>query len=218
MSTEGLPEGYELREVPRFDDAVIAELVEEVLNRGSGVFQLARSLPDQTRADLLARREGQPKESVCTLHVGIWHGEELVAWSYSKARSPSSLIMMASGVREAHRRKGLYTLLLRHVRARAVELGFEVIESFHNASNNPILIAKLREGWHVAGIQQSLYVGLLVQLETYLLPEHEALYHVRTGWRPPSAYSSGLLPSAPSGPLPAPNASPRDVDDEAESS
>lgn len=181
-----LPEGYILREVEDFDEATYRALVRRNLSRGSGMLHLRRAQPPERQARLAALREGLHGPRL-ELRVGIWRDEELVAWSYCRAESPHTLYMMSSGVEAAHRRRGLYTSLLRHVTSRARGLGFEHLKSSHSASNQPILIAKLREGWLVTGTRMHLGIGLLVLLEKPLYPLLEEVFHVRSGWRPPSS-------------------------------
>lgn len=192
-----LPAGYELREVERFDDDVLKGLVARNLSSGSGVIQTRRLHPPGRREELEGRRAGLHPEPVC-LRFGVWREEELVAWSFSRAESPRTLVMMTSGVEAAHRRRGLYTVLLRTVTRRAEALGFEVIKSYHSASNRPILVAKLRDGWYVTGVHVEVAVGQLVVLERFLYPELEAAFHLRTGWRPPTTDQLHLFGEEPS--------------------
>ena len=187
-----LPGGYALREVERFDEDVLKGLIAENLTRGSGLVHLRRALPPEVQDFLTAAREGLHGPRV-ELRVGIWQGEDLVAWTFCRASSPHTLMMMTSGLDAAHRRKGLYTALLRHVTARARELGFECLQSSHSASNQPILIAKLREGWVVIGTTMDLAIGLLVNLQLHLYPELQEVFDLRTGWRPPSPQTLRLF-------------------------
>lgn len=186
-----LPDGFELREVERFDEAEYQALVERNLSRGSGMMRPLLGLPPEEQARIRTRRAARNPRPF-ELRVGIWQGAELVAWTFAAEESRSALMMHTSGVEPAHRRLGLYTALLRHLVVRAHEEGYERVTSLHSASNQPILIAKLKEGFVVSGLQMNVEVGLVVRLELPLHALGRAAFDTRSGWLPPSPEILGL--------------------------
>ncbi len=55
------------------------------------------------------------------------------------------------------------------------------IESHHRATNNAVLIAKLRAGYVIVGTEFTGEMGLLVKLSKQLLPQRDAMFHARAG-------------------------------------
>jgi GNAT superfamily N-acetyltransferase len=87
--------------------------------------------------------------------------------------------MANSGVVETHRRRGIYTSLLKAVLQHAAGEGAWAVRSKHSVINRPVIIAKLREGFNISGLSQSARMGTLVELTLHLTGEHEHLYRQR---------------------------------------
>ena len=72
------------------------------------------------------------------------------------------------------------------------ELGGLRISSQHVATNNAVLIAKLKLGYVIAGTEYDEQMGLLVLLVLHLAPERRALFASRTGTVRPDVPPPGL--------------------------
>ncbi len=107
-----------------------------ILRRGSG------SLRARCAKRHLALVNEQVKSRV--LRVGAFDGEELVGLSYGRHAGDSTFNMSISMVRPAYRRRGIYGELLRYVLARTKQDGFLKVISRHRATNNAVIIPKLR--------------------------------------------------------------------------
>ena len=79
----------------------------------------------------------------------------------------------------AHRRKGVYTALLSAVRDHALSQDALVLRSQHSVLNNPVIIAKLRFGFHISGLSQSAQMGTLVELSHHLSPPRDEMFRSR---------------------------------------
>ena len=112
--------------------------------------------------------------------VGAWRGDELVGWSWGWMERTRSFYMANSGVVAAQRRQGVYTALLEAVRAHALTQGAVALRSQHSVLNNPVIIAKLRQGFHVSGLSQSAQMGTLVELTCHLSAPRQAMYRDRS--------------------------------------
>jgi L-amino acid N-acyltransferase YncA len=64
----------------------------------------------------------------------------------------------------AHRRKGLYTALLNQTTDQLKEMGFQKIYSRHSATNNDVIIPKLKFGFTITSLEISDIFGVLVHL------------------------------------------------------
>lgn len=72
--------------------------------------------------------------------------------------------MRNSAILPEHRRKGLYTQLLEETLRRVSADGFQKIYSRHSATNNDVIIPKLKAGFTISSLEVSDVFGVLVHL------------------------------------------------------
>lgn len=122
------------------------------------------------------------------LRLGVYHKRKtFVGWHMGVHMPPADFYMMSSGVLPEHRGKGVYSALLEYVLARARAEGFQRVYSRHVATNNAILIAKLKAGFVVTGFELSDMHGLLVHLSYYFNPLRRKALDFRSGQSYPDA-------------------------------
>jgi len=191
LQTPPLPDGYSLRVVDRFPEPACREQMHALLLDGRPSIKLA----DFVDEDITARRKALTPHPD-SLRVGIWHGENLIAWTFGWREGPAAFYMGASGVLTEHRRQGLYGILLAAVVEHCREQGYVSIWSRHIASNNPILIAKLRAGFVVSGMEMDPSYGMLLKLTRWLDPTAAAAFDARVGhaYPPPELVPSLVGP------------------------
>ena len=113
------------------------------------------------------------------LRIGAFRNEVLVGWTYARAEG-SLLHMVNSGVAPANRRQRVYSHLVQLVLGHAKAQGYVSVLSRHAASNNAVVIAKLKLGFFVSGFEYSEVYGPLVRL-SYLPGElRRKLYQARS--------------------------------------
>jgi ribosomal protein S18 acetylase RimI-like enzyme len=115
------------------------------------------------------------------LHLAIFDGEELVGWSSSFQVSPGELYMMNSAVMPKYRKQGHYKRLMQKVVEKAKELGYQQITSQHLASNNDVIIPKLKAGFNIVGTEISDQWGVFVKLSYFINPMRKDMYEFRSG-------------------------------------
>ena len=89
--------------------------------------------------------------------------------------------MANSCVIPEYRRAGYYSLMLEKVIEIAREMKFQTITSRHVVSNNPVIIAKLKAGFHITGMELSEIHGNLIHLSYHLNETRYEAYKVRSG-------------------------------------
>ena len=94
--------------------------------------------------------------------------------------------MLNSGVAIAERRNGVYSQLVRAVLTHVQSQGYIAVRSLHVAANSPVIIAKLRLGFHISGFEYSEVYGPLVQLKYLVGEPRRSLYHTRAAAIRPS--------------------------------
>lgn len=100
------------------------------------------------------------------LRLALIKGKELIGWSYGWQDSieKDTFFMGVSLVLPEFQRKGLYSALLKKVLEITKEAGFQSVTSLHIMTNNPVLIAKMRLGFHIYGFEVNTRYGAMVRL------------------------------------------------------
>jgi ribosomal protein S18 acetylase RimI-like enzyme len=175
-----------IRSVETFDEAELKALTEPIF--GNAARQ--RYLDGLVGADVAAReaalQASLPKPE--RIRLGAFDGKRLVGCSIGWFETLGRFYIGMSAVHADYRRRGIYTRLLHEMERLVRARGALQISSQHVATNNAVLIAKLRLGYVVAGTEYVDPMGLLVRLVLHLSPQRRALFESRTGTlQPPAA-------------------------------
>lgn len=119
------------------------------------------------------------------LAIGIFQGDTFVGWHVGNQFKSDTFEMSSTGILQAHRRRGLYAALITIVLAHVKSIGFQVVSSRHNATNNAVIIPKLKAGFVISGFEVDDRFGTLVQLSYYFNPLRRKMIDVRVGQRKP---------------------------------
>jgi hypothetical protein len=131
-------------------------------------------------SQLLSSLPGGHASNFPPMHrLAAYDDEELVGWSIGCMERNGLFYMSNSGVIASRRRQGIYTSLLDAVRALAKSEGAVGLRSQHSVVNNPVLIAKLRYGFHISGISNSVEMGALVELTYHFSIARQKMYRSR---------------------------------------
>ena len=163
MHRKKLSNDYEIREI---DTESFDKLWNEHRNRFfDDVQPMFRpkeilSAKEQDQANALREKMGNPFR----LNLGLYCGEEFVGWSFGFQESSEACYMCNSVVFPEHRRKGLYTALMHTTLEIVTQMGFQRIYSRHAATNNAVIIPKLKVGFHLTSFELTDLMGVLVHL------------------------------------------------------
>lgn len=129
------------------------------------------------------RELNQKLNNRARIDVGLFRGDEIVGWSYGwqGGMERGTYYMANSCVIPEYRRAGYYSLMLEKVIEIAREMKFQTITSRHVVSNNPVIIAKLKAGFHITGMELSEIHGNLIHLSYHLNETRYEAYKVRSG-------------------------------------
>jgi GNAT superfamily N-acetyltransferase len=105
--------------------------------------------------------------------------DRLGGWSCGWMERRNCFYMADSGVRREHRRAGIYAALLEAVVSHARELGAHMVRSQHSVLNNPVIVCKLRRGFHISGLSSSAQMGTMVELVLHLSEPRYQLFRSR---------------------------------------
>ncbi|MGI9273760.1 MAG: GNAT family N-acetyltransferase [Endozoicomonas sp.] len=133
------------------------------------------------------------------LNLAIYDEERLIGWSWGRQEAPDRFCMVNSGLIGEYRGKGIYTALLPLILDRLREKGFQVVSSRHTATNNAVLIPKLRAGFVITGMELSDTFGTLVCLSYFFNPLRRKALDFRSGQERLDAELAPLLDLHPQG-------------------
>lgn len=111
----------------------------------------------------------------------IMHNEGLAGWASGYQTDTDEFYMHNTGIFEQHRRKGLYTKMLQIILAKVKEKGYQKVYSKHAATNNAVIIPKLKAGFLINGLEINEKFGTLVKLIYYFNKDIEAVARFRSG-------------------------------------
>lgn len=176
----------EIRQVEIFDKAAMDALVEPIFGDDARSRYLTRLIGTEADERGKALRATLPKPD--RVRIAAFDGERFVGCSSGWFEFGSGNFYIGiSAVDPAYRRQGLYTRMLNQIESTVRERGGLRISSQHVATNNAVLIAKLRLGYVIAGTEYDEQMGLLVRLVLHLVPERGALFASRVGTLVPPA-------------------------------
>jgi hypothetical protein len=120
------------------------------------------------------------------LSLGLFDKDDnFVGWSVGSQQSAGIYYMGNSAVLEGHRRKGLYTAMLKASVEILKEKGFQIIFSRHNVTNNHVIIPKLKAGFIISSIEVDDVFGTLVHLRYYPNKTRRKVMDYRCGHEKP---------------------------------
>ena len=180
LRIDGLPEGYTAEAVEREQfEPIFREMRGRIFDERSTFFW-ERALAEQEKQRLDALADRVRSDRRIRHHILFKYGDELAGWYFGVQETAERYLMVNTALFPQHRRKGIYTALLRSLLPHLEALGFQEITSRHHATNNPVLVAKLKAGFLITGVEIDDRFGLLVLLTYFTNPVRRAMMAVRT--------------------------------------
>ncbi len=107
--------------------------------------------------------------------------QDFVGWCYGCQNDHLTFTMHSSYILSEFRNQGIYSALMDYALNWAKEKGFVKVNSRHGATNNPIIIQKLKKGFVISGMEVNERFGLTVNLTYFFKEELRAINQVRVG-------------------------------------
>jgi ribosomal protein S18 acetylase RimI-like enzyme len=125
-------------------------------------------------------------QSMCKTEVRSYllckDGEKIIGWSFGFQKDAEEFYMVNSAVIPEYRNLGVYKKLLSMIIDKAKAEGFQIVSSIHHASNNAILIPKLKIGFKIIGMKIHARFGTLLELHYYTNEKVGQVLDYRTGY------------------------------------
>jgi len=120
------------------------------------------------------------------LHIGLFSkNNEFVGFTFGFQESEEVFYMACSAVLPEYRRSGLYTELVKFVIKRTSDEGFQKIYGTHCATNNAVIIPKLKLGFIFSKLELSDTFGTIIHLQYFTNPLRRKVMDYRSGQRIP---------------------------------
>lgn len=174
----------DIRVVDVFAEPAFTELVNLVFDDAQRVAAMERLCPRPLAATALPLHR---------VRIGAFDGADLVGWSHGWREAGGQLYVASSAVLPPYRRQGVYTRLLAAIEEQALGLGCHRVTSHQRADNSAVLIAKLKAGYVICGMEFSSEMGLLAKLARDLDPARRALFTARIAGIQASAHATAAL-------------------------
>jgi hypothetical protein len=128
------------------------------------------------------------------LNIGLYHHQEFIGWSFGIQESAEKYYMVNTGIFPQHQGKGIYSALLTRILGMLQQEGFQIAYSRHKATNNQVLVPKLKAGFVITGIEVSEVFGVMVHLSYFFNPLRRKVLDVRIGQARPDVEVRQHLP------------------------
>lgn len=163
FETWALENDYVISWVKEFPKEKYLELFNEHMLMGHPILPWREMLSDDQK-----NRHQRLKSLVSerfVIKLALFHKGEFIGWSYGwQDSNVTDFYVGSSLIVPEHRNKGLYSKMSQKLLAICEREGFSAVRSSHICTNNPILIAKLKLGFMINGLEQNDTMGTLVQM------------------------------------------------------
>lgn len=191
LFSKKLSNGYEIREMTDDDFWPLIEKHHMQVFQETIQFNWRDYAPkeDLEKTSELTKNMGQPYR----LKLGVFLNEEFAGWSFGDQQSGESYYMRNSAVLETHRKKGLYSELLKTNIEILSAKGFQLICSSHIATNNAIIIPKLKSGFVITSLEIEERFGTRIKLSYFTSQLRKKVFDFRVGFSRPDDELKGIL-------------------------
>lgn len=175
-----LPEGYRFEQLP--DDQfqkLWSEWADKIFREHDTMMDVRKVLSEQERANLKSLYSNL--ENLIDFNLCIFKGDEFCGWFTGDQYNAETFYMRNSAILPEHRRKGLYTALMQEILNRVEKMGFQIVLSRHCATNNSIIIPKLKAGFVITAMELSDRFGTLVHLSYHFNKTRRRIMEFRAG-------------------------------------
>jgi len=141
--------------------------------------KLTTILTDQEKANI--NELSKSYETLYRLRLFILQGDEKIGWFFGEQKDAETFYMINTAIFKQHQNKGIYKSLLPKILDILKEKGFQKVYSRHKATNNQVIIPKLRQGFVITTFEVSDIFGVLVHLTYYFNHNRKKVIDYRVG-------------------------------------
>lgn len=142
-------------------------------------FKILAAYSDEEKK--LLKKKKQLARQPTRLSYVVEQAGKLSGWCTAYEKDIDEWYMHITAIFKEHRKKGLYTAVLKLMLAYAKKEGYQKVTSVHNATNNAIIIPKLKAGFVISGMHINEKFGTMVELTYYINLKIKAVVEFRSG-------------------------------------
>lgn len=175
-----LDQDYEIRSIDKDEFGLLWEQhAKQIFEDQSPIFRFVDALSEAECDQIkeLGKNMGAPYR----LNLGVYHRNIFVGWTFGFQESADTFYMCNSAVLPEHRRKGLYNHLMKTMIGEVAKKGFQRIYSRHSATNNAVIIPKLKAGFVISSFEVTDRFGVSVQLTYFTNETRRKMMDYRVG-------------------------------------
>ena len=178
--------GYTATALPNDQfDALFAKMRPQIFS-GQVNLRLEEILSQEEKDNV--RRLTERLGALYRLNIGIYDAYgTVVGTSFGRQAERGRYYMINTGIFLEHQNKGIYTALLPHILETVKAEGFQEVYSGHSATNNQIIIPKLKRGFVISGFYISDMFGVMVELSYFFNSRRQEAMNFRIGYRSPGS-------------------------------
>lgn len=132
-------------------------------------------------------------KSAYRLRLYILKNDKRIGWFSGKQEGENIFFMSNTGILKEYQNKGIYKALLPKILEIIRTEGFQAVCSKHRATNNQVIVPKLKAGFMISGIEINDVYGLLITLTFYFNEARRKLIEYRVGQTRPNNEIKKLL-------------------------
>lgn len=125
--------------------------------------------------------------------VAFDDGGNIAGWSWGFQENRVNFYMANSAVLPKYRRMGLYSKMVEYMIRKAKDFGFQLLYSKHCATNNSVIIPKLKAGFTISKMEIDDVFGVLIHLHYYYNETRRKMMDYRCGQTAPDEDIKKLL-------------------------
>jgi RimJ/RimL family protein N-acetyltransferase len=154
-----------------------AETAVEIRDLNAQIFRidelnLFQVPPERQATTQRLQQSHAPSNPECILFYN--ESNQAIGWFYSYREEAATLFIDTVGFLPEYRGRGLYTAFLRQYIAYAATLGFERLTTNHHPNNRAIMIAELKAGFNVVGLELHESAGPLIKMAYFMHADRQA--------------------------------------------
>lgn len=120
-------------------------------------------------------------ETSYALRLYILHRGKKIGWHVGEQSDSQTFHMINTAIFKQYQNKGIYSAVLSKILGILKEKGFQKVYSEHHATNNQVIVPKLKLGFVITALELHDTFGVLVRLTYYFNKDRRKVIDFRAG-------------------------------------
>jgi len=108
--------------------------------------------------------------------------QEIIGWSWGYYKDIDEFYMVNTGIFKAYQNQGIYSKFLKYFIENLRKENIQKITSTHHATNNQVIVPKLKAGFLITGLELNTRFGMMINLTYFFNKTQQKLINHRVGY------------------------------------